>query len=60
MQVGIAAWAYEHDQYWLADMIDIAKGTGHCENEWDKKLQKEKDKRKEKEDEDRGSKGTGV
>ena len=48
--MSISAWAYDKDLYWLIDMIDIVRGTGYCENEWDRKLKKEAIKRMEKSD----------
>ena len=42
--MGIAAWAYASDSFWLEDLIDTVKGTGHCRKAWEKDLEKKKGK----------------
>ena len=42
--MGIAAWAYASDSFWLEDLIDTFKGTAHCRKAWEKDLEKKKGK----------------
>ena len=35
----LAARAYENDQYWLMDIIDLIKGDRYCEKQWEKEYQ---------------------
>ena len=36
--MGISAWAYDTDQYWLSDLIDFFRGKNHCEKKWEEKF----------------------
>ena len=56
--MSISSWAYDKDQYWLTDIIDGIKGSGHCEKEWDKKLTEEANKRLKEHSGDRWDKST--
>jgi len=33
--MNLAVWAYDKDQYWLIDAIDVIKGTKYCEKQWE-------------------------
>ena len=35
----LSSYAYEKDWYFMTDLIDTFKGTGHCEKEWVKNSQ---------------------
>ena len=40
--MSLAAKAYENDWYFMMDIIDSIKGSGHCEKQWDKEFPKPK------------------
>ena len=45
----LSSYAYEKDWYFMTDLIDTFRCTGHCEKEWDKVITiTEKDKKKKK------------
>lgn len=45
----LTSYAYENDWYFLTDLIDSFKGTGHSEKEWAKKINAtEKDRKLKK------------
>ena len=39
-----SARAFENDSFFLMDLIDTFKGSGHCQREWVKYQEKTKDK----------------
>ena len=42
----ISARAYENDNYWLIDLIDLFRGKGYCEKKWEEEYSPPKDDKK--------------